>query len=39
MKEYKKFWMAPIIFSLLVIGILIVAAQTSILSPFIYAIF
>ncbi|MDB9702477.1 DUF5989 family protein [Rhodospirillales bacterium] len=39
MRAYKKFWMAPLIFGLLVLGILLVAAQSSAITPFIYAIF
>lgn len=39
MKVYNKFWMAPIIFGLLGLGVLLVAAQGSAISPFIYAIF
>jgi len=39
MRVYKKFWMAPLIFGLLALGILLVAAQSSAITPFIYAIF
>jgi hypothetical protein len=39
MRAYKKFWMAPLIFGLLALGILLVAAQSSAITPFIYAIF
>ncbi len=36
---YRKFWMAPIILLLLVLGGLLVMAQGSAFAPFIYAIF
>ncbi len=39
LKVRKKFWLAPIIFMMLLIGTLLVFAQTSALAPFIYAIF
>jgi hypothetical protein len=39
MKERKKYWLAPIIFVLLLLGILIVLAQGSAAAPFIYTLF
>ncbi len=39
MRAYKKFWMAPLIFGLLALGVLLIAAQSSAITPFIYAIF
>ena len=39
MKERKKFWLAPIIFVLLLLGTLIVLAQGSAIAPFIYTLF
>lgn len=39
MRVYRKFWMAPIIFGLLALGILLIAAQSTAIAPFIYAIF
>ncbi|MBT7944191.1 MAG: hypothetical protein HN719_12675 [Alphaproteobacteria bacterium] len=39
MRVYKKFWMAPIILGLIVLGGLLIAAQSSAIAPFIYAIF
>ena len=39
MKVYRKFWMAPIILGLVVLGGLLIAAQGSPLAPFIYALF
>jgi hypothetical protein len=35
----KKFWLAPIILVLLVVGGLLVMVQGSALAPFIYALF
>jgi hypothetical protein len=39
MTERKKFWLAPIIIVLLLLGGLIVLAQGSVIAPFIYTIF
>lgn len=39
MRVYRKFWMAPIIIGLLLLGGLLIAAQSSAIAPFIYAIF
>lgn len=39
MKERKKFWLAPVIVLLLLLGLLIVFGGTSALAPFIYTIF
>ena len=39
MRAYKKFWMAPLILGLLALGVLLIAAQSSAITPFIYAIF
>ena len=39
MRVYKKFWMAPIILGLIALGGLLVAAQSTAIAPFIYAIF
>ncbi|HYE95682.1 MAG TPA: DUF5989 family protein [Rubricoccaceae bacterium] len=35
----KKFWLAPIVFVLLLLGVLIVSVGGSPLAPFIYALF
>ena len=35
----KKFWLAPIIFVLLMLGALIVFSQGSAVAPFIYTLF
>lgn len=39
MRERKKFWLAPIIIVLLLIGALIVFTQGSAIAPFIYTLF
>lgn len=39
MKERKKFWLAPIIIVMLLLGALIVLTQGSAVAPFIYTIF
>jgi len=39
MKERKKFWLAPIIIVLLLLGGLLVFAQGSAVAPFIYTLF
>ena len=38
MKVYRKFWLAPIILGLLLLGSLLIAAQSTAIAPFIYAI-
>lgn len=38
-KERKKFWLAPVIIILLLIGILIVFGGGSAVAPFIYTLF
>ena len=35
----KKYWLAPVIFALLLLGLLIVYGAGSAMAPFIYAIF
>ncbi len=39
MKVHKKYWLAPIIIVLLLLGGLIVLTQGSAVTPFIYALF
>ena len=39
LKERKAWWLAPIIIMLLLVGILIIFGQSSVVSPFIYALF
>ena len=39
MKDNKKFWLAPAIFVLVLLGGLLVLAQGSAIAPFIYTLF
>ncbi|MBS0289715.1 MAG: hypothetical protein JSS07_06740 [Proteobacteria bacterium] len=39
MRTRKKFWLAPIIILLLLLGALIVLTQGSVVAPFIYTLF
>ena len=39
LRENKKYWLAPIVIVLLLVGVLLVIAQGSAAAPFIYTIF
>jgi hypothetical protein len=39
MKYNKKFWLLPIVITLVLVGALLVLAKGSALSPFVYALF
>lgn len=39
MRENKKFWLAPIIIMLLLVGFLLAVTKGSALAPFIYTLF
>lgn len=39
MRERKKFWMAPMIIIMMLLGVLIVFAEGSAIAPFIYTLF
>jgi Family of unknown function (DUF5989) len=39
LKENKKLWLLPIVLTLVLLGALLVFAQSSALAPFIYTIF
>ncbi len=39
MKDNKKFWLAPIILVLVLVGFLLVLAKGSAVAPFIYTLF
>ena len=39
MKARKKFWLAPLIIALILLGAVIVFAEGSVLAPFIYTLF
>lgn len=39
MRERKKFWLAPIVLTMVLLGGLIVLAEGSAIAPFIYTLF
>jgi len=39
LKERKKWWLIPIVISLIIIGLLIVFAESSAVAPFVYPFF
>ena len=39
MRQNKKFWLAPIVITLIVFGIVLVLAKGSAIAPFIYTLF
>lgn len=39
MAARKKFWLAPVIIILLLVGCLVIFAESSAVAPFIYALF
>ncbi len=39
LKENKKWWLMPIVFALLLFGLLIILTKGSALAPFIYTLF
>jgi hypothetical protein len=39
LKVRKAWWLTPIILMLILLGILVIAGQTGVLAPFIYALF
>lgn len=39
LKERKKFWLAPVILTVLALGVLIVLTEGSAIAPFIYTLF
>lgn len=39
MRERKKFWLAPILIVMILLGSLIILAQGSAVAPFIYTLF
>ncbi len=39
LRARRKYWLAPIIIVLILLGLILVAAQGSALAPFIYAVF
>lgn len=39
MRENKKLWLAPIVITLVLVGVLLVLAKGSAIAPFIYTLF
>jgi hypothetical protein len=39
MRARKKYWLLPVMFMMIILGFLIVMAQGSVVSPFIYTLF
>ena len=39
MRENKKYWLAPILVTLVLVGVLLVLAKSSAVAPFIYSLF
>jgi len=39
LKVRKKYWLMPIVFFLLLLGVILIAAKGSALAPFIYSLF
>lgn len=39
LKKNKKLWLLPIIVILLIVGLLVVFTESSVIAPFIYALF
>ncbi len=39
LKYRKKFWLAPIVFLMVLIGFLLLVAEKSVIAPFIYTLF
>lgn len=39
MRVRKKFWLVPLVVTMLGVGVLIAFAQSSVLAPFIYSLF
>ncbi|ABG50954.1 conserved hypothetical protein [Trichodesmium erythraeum IMS101] len=39
MRERKKYWLLPLIITLVLLGALIILSQSSVIAPFIYTLF
>lgn len=39
LKQRKKYWLIPIIIIMVLFGLLLIAAQNSVVAPFIYTLF
>lgn len=38
-REHKKYWLAPIVITLVLVGVMLVLAKGSAIAPFIYTLF
>ena len=39
LRKSKRYWLAPVVFMFLLLGLLIVLSKSSVVAPFIYALF
>jgi len=39
LRKRKKLWLAPLIFVMVIMGSLLIAAQGSVIAPFVYTLF
>ncbi|MGH9368459.1 MAG: DUF5989 family protein [Thermoanaerobaculia bacterium] len=39
MRHNRKYWLAPIVVVLLLVGLLLIVAKSSVIAPFIYTLF
>lgn len=39
MRERKKYWLLPLIITLVLLGALVILSQSSVIAPFIYTLF
>lgn len=39
MRENRRYWLAPILVVLLLVGLLLIVAKSSVIAPFIYTLF
>lgn len=39
LRQRKKFWLLPILLVMILFGVLLIAAQNSVVAPFIYTLF
>jgi drug/metabolite transporter superfamily protein YnfA len=39
MRQNKKYWLAPIVITLIIFGVVLVLAKSSAIAPFIYTLF
>ena len=39
MRHYRRYWLAPILIVLLLVGLLLIVVKSSVIAPFIYTLF